>query len=65
MSNLTIDDIHRIRKEHAISTRNMTFIEFKTSLYKEIKPLLEMLISLKTEKKKAITSYAEVESTVF
>ena len=48
-----------------ISSRNMTFIEFKTSLYKEIKPLLEMLISLKTEKKKAITSYAEVESTVF
>jgi len=48
MNNLTIDDIHRIREEHAISTRNMSFDEYKADLHKEIKPLLDSLKSMKT-----------------
>ena len=51
MNNLTINDIHRIREEHAISTRNMSFDEYKAVLHQEIKPLLDLLISMKLEQK--------------
>lgn len=50
MNNLTIDDIHKIREDHAISTRNMSFDEYKTDLHKEIKPLLNLLKSMKPER---------------
>jgi len=52
MNNLTIDDIHKIRKEHAISTRNMSFDEYKADLHKEVKPLWDLLKSMKIDKKK-------------
>ena len=56
MNNLTVDDIHRIRKEHAVLTQNMSFDEYKADLHKEIKPLLDLLKSMKT-KQKTTTSY--------
>ena len=51
MKNLTIEDIHKIREEHANLTRNMSFDEYKAELHKEIKPLLSLLKSMKTERK--------------
>jgi len=54
MNNLTIDDIHRIRREHAVSTRNMGFDEYKADLHKEIKTLLDLLKSMKIEQKAKI-----------
>ena len=47
MSSLTIDDIHRIRAEHAILTQNMSFDEYKANLHKEVKPLLDLLNSMR------------------
>ena len=49
MNNLTIDDIHKIRREHAVSTQNMNFDEYKADLHEEIKPLLNLLKSMKNE----------------
>ena len=56
MNNLTIDDIHRIRREHAISTQNMSFDEYKADLHKEVQPLLDLLKSTKTERKTTMYS---------
>jgi len=51
MNNLTIEDIHKIREEHAALTRNMNFDEYKAELNKDIKPLLTLLKSMKAERK--------------
>ena len=51
MRNLSIEDIHTIREEHAILTRNMTFAEYKAELEKDTKPLLDLLKSMKSERK--------------
>ena len=64
MNNLTIDDIHRIREEHAFSTRNMSFDEYKVGLHKEIKPLLDLLKSMKREKKMTTFYFPEIESSI-
>ena len=48
---LTIEDIHIMRSEHAFSTRNMSFDEYKADLQKEIKPLLDLLKSMNIERK--------------
>ena len=47
MNNLSIEDIHKIREEHAALTRNMTFDEYKAELHNDIKPLLNLLKSMK------------------
>jgi len=49
MTNLTIADIHHIRKEHAMYTQTMNFDEYKADLHKEIKPLLDLLKTMKTK----------------
>ena len=49
MNNLTIEDIHKIREEHANRTRNMNFDEYKAELHKDIEPLLALLKSMKAE----------------
>jgi hypothetical protein len=54
MNYLTIDDIHRIREDHASSTRNMSFDEYKTDLHEEVKPLLDLLKSMKIEQKRTM-----------
>ena len=64
MNYLSIDDIHRIRKEHAVSTRNMSFDEYKTGLQKEIKPVLDLLKSMKIEKKITTSYFAEINSSI-
>jgi len=51
MNNLTIEDIHKIREEHANLTRNMSFDEYKSELQKDIKPLLSLLKSMKAKAK--------------
>jgi len=51
MNSLSITDIHKIRAEHANRTRNMTFDQYKADLHQEIKPLLELLRSMKSKKK--------------
>ena len=53
MNNLTIDDIHKIREEHANLTQNMDFDEYKADLQKEVKPLLDLLKSMKVEEPQA------------
>ena len=58
MNNLTIDDIHKIRAEHAILTQNMNFEEYKADLHEEIKPLLNLLKSMKNEQ----TYFMEIKS---
>ena len=50
-NDLTIGDIHNMRSEHAFSTWNMSFDEYKANLQKEIKPLLDFLKSMKIEQK--------------
>jgi len=50
MNNLTIEDIHKIREEHAVLTRNMNFDEYKAELNKDIEPLLTLLKSMKAER---------------
>ncbi|MDR1951476.1 MAG: hypothetical protein LBP96_04520 [Bacteroidales bacterium] len=61
MNNLTIEDIHKIREEHANLTRNMNFNEYKAELRKDIKPLLDLLKSMKVKR----TSYsADVEPNI-
>ena len=50
-NNLNIDDIYSIRREHAAETQNMSFAEYKADLHKEIKPLLDLLQSMKIEKR--------------
>jgi len=50
-NDLTIEDIHNMRIEHAFSTRNMSFDEYKADLQKEIKPLLDLLKSMNIERK--------------
>ena len=64
MNNLTIDDIHNIRREHAASTRNMSFEEYKADLKKEINPLLDLLKSMRIEKNSRKTNYPIIESSV-
>ena len=54
MNYLSIDDIHRIRKEHAVLTRNMSFDEYKADLHKEVKTILNLLKSIKMEKKMTV-----------
>ena len=49
MSSLTIEDIHKIRAEHAVRTQGMSFAEYKASLHQEVKPLLNMLASMKSK----------------
>ena len=61
MNNLTIEDIHRIRREHAASTQNMQFDEYKADLQNEIKPILELLKSMKVDKKSEWSYCAEKE----
>jgi len=51
MNNLTIEDIHKIREEHANRTKNMDFNEYKAELNSEIKPLLAMLKTMKANPK--------------
>jgi len=51
MNNLTIEDIHKIREEHAKLTREMNFDEYKAELHKDIKPLLNLLKSMKAKRK--------------
>jgi len=62
--NLTIDDIHKIRREHASLTQNMSFDEYKADLHKEISPLLEILKSMKLGQATKIHYSTEVESAV-
>ena len=50
MNNLSIEDIHKIREEHAVLTRNMTFDEYKAELHNDIKPLLSILKSMKSKR---------------
>ena len=50
MNNLSIEDIHNIREEHAVLTRNMTFDEYKAELRNDIKPLLNVLKSMKSKR---------------
>ena len=64
MNNLTIDDIHRTRKEHAFLTQSMSFDEYKANLHKEIEPLLELLKSMKIKQKMSKTYFSKVESSV-
>ena len=64
MNNLTIEDIHRIREGHAISTRNMSFDEYKANLCKEVKPLLDLLKSMKKEQKITKSYFAKIEPSV-
>ena len=64
MNNLTIDDIHNIRRAHAASTRNMSFDEYKADLKKEINPLLDLLKSMRIEKNSRKTNYPIIESSV-
>ena len=51
MNNLSIEEIHKIREEHAALTRDMTFDEYKAELHSDIKPLLNLLKSMKSERK--------------
>jgi len=62
--NLTIDDIHRIRREHASLTQNMSFDEYKADLQKEISPLLEFLKSLKLRQTMKTHYSTEGSSTI-
>jgi len=64
MNDLTIDDIHRIRREHAGLTQNMGFDEYKADLHKEIKPLWDLLKSMKPDKKTKMYYCPEIESSV-
>jgi len=64
MNNLTIDDIHRIRREHADSTQNMSFDDYKANLKNEIKPLFDLLMSMKQEKKNNFYHCTEIETSV-
>ena len=64
MNNLTVDDIHRIRKEHAVLTQNMSFDEYKADLHKEIEPLLDLLKSMKRKQKMSATYFPEIGSLV-
>ena len=57
MNIFTIDDIHNIRKEHAALTWDMSFDEYKANLQKEIKPLFDLLQSMKIEQKAKKTYY--------
>ena len=57
MNSLSIENIHKIREEHANRTRNMTFDQYKTELHQEIKPVLDLLKSMKS-KKKNVTAYS-------
>ena len=50
MTNLNIEDIHKIREEHAVLTRNMAFDEYKAELHNDIKPLLSILKSMKSKR---------------
>ena len=59
MNDLTIDDIHRIRKEHAVATHNMSFDEYKADMRKEVKPLLDLLKLMKIEQKKTTPSFKQ------
>ena len=63
MNSLSIDDIHRARREHEIWTQSMSFDEFKADLHKEIEPLLGLLKSMKVKQKKIIAFSMEIEST--
>ena len=62
MNNLSIEDIHKIREEHAILTKNMSFGEYKANLRKEVKPILELLKSMKVGKIK-LSVVAEPQAT--
>ena len=64
MNNFTIDDINNIRSEHAASTRDMSFDEYKADLQQEIKPLFDLLQSMKIEQKAKKTCYPIIEASV-
>jgi len=65
MSCLTIEDIHKIRAEHAVRTQSMSFAEYKASLHQEVKPLLDMLTSMKPKQKWAVQYPTNVEVSTF
>jgi len=65
MDNLTIDEIHKIRRDHAALTKNMSFEDYKADLQKEIKPIWDLLRSMKVENKTKGYYCAEIESTIF
>jgi len=50
MNNLNIEDIHKIREEHAVLTRDMAFDEYKAELNNDIKSLLSTLKSMKSKR---------------
>ena len=54
MKDFTIEDIHKIREEHANLIQGMSFDEYKAELRKEIEPLLSLLKSMKAEQKKYV-----------
>jgi len=64
MNNLTIEEIHRIRREHADATQNLRFDEYKADLQNEIKPIWDLLKSMKVKKKSKVYYSAEIESLV-
>ncbi len=64
MNNLTLDDIHKIREEHAILSRDMSFEEYKKALSQDIQPLLDLLKSMKIEQKKTKPYSVDVKSDI-
>lgn len=53
MNNLSIDDIHKIREEHHLAIKAISFSAYKKALEKEIAPSLLLLEKLKKELKQS------------